>query len=243
MIVYKLTDKDGYTRRGLSGETLWAPGVTRETSGEGDLCTPGWLHAYEHSILAVLHDPIYGEYGDFARMWKCDTLDGVIKRDGQMKLGTTKLKVIKEVKKPKVTVEQRVAYAIACSLRIYVEESYVMWAEGWLSGKDRTDESAWAAESAFWSAEEAAWAAMWAVRATTWAAAWATTWEAAREAARAAEEATWAVTWAAESATTWEAMSAARVVASAAAESASNAAASGISNIDLVDCAREVFLV
>jgi len=218
MIVYKLTDKDGYTRRGLSGETLWAPGVTRETSGKGDLCTSGWLHAYEHPILAVLHDPIHGEYGDFARMWKCDTLDGVIKRDGQMKLGTTKLKVIKEVKKPEVTVEQRVAYAIACSLRIYVEESYVMWAEGWLSGKNRTYESAKAAESAFWSAESAAWAEMWAVRAAMWAAEDAATWEAeeaARETTRAARETT----------------------------RAARETASEISNLDLVDCAREVFLV
>ena len=165
MIVYKLTDKDGYTRRGKNNQILWSPGVTKKTSGKGDLCTAGWIHAYEHPILAVLHDPIHGKYGASARLWVCDTLDGKVKRDGQMKLGTSKLKVLKEIPLPKVTLDQKIAYAISCSLRVYAEESFVIWAEGWLSGKDRSRaagvEAAWAGTRAAWAAEASV-AAEWA---------------------------------------------------------------------------------
>ena len=142
MIVYKLTDKDGYTRRGEPGETLWSPGVIRKTSGRGALCTAKWTHAYEHPILAVLHDSAHGRYGDPGRLWECDTMDGVVKRDGMRKLGTSKLKILREIEKPKVTSAQRVAYAISVSLRVYIEEDYVWWAEDWLADRDRSKKSA-----------------------------------------------------------------------------------------------------
>jgi hypothetical protein len=217
MIVYKLTDKDGYTRKGLTGEILWSVGTVKTAGGEGDLCTVQWIHAYEHPILAVLHDPIHGDYGNSSRMWKCETDDGVIERDGQMKLGTTKLRIIKEMKKPEVTLDQRVAYGIACSFRFYVEESYVLWAERWLSGKDRSEKSAnSAAGAAYLSAAE------WAARAAL----------AAVYAARAE-----AAEWAAESATR------AAVALSAARAEECAVETAGTEKLDLLGCAREVFIL
>ena len=77
------------------------------------------------------------------------------------------------------------------------------WAKKWLSGEDRSAESAaWdaarSAASAAWSAARfAAWsAARFAARSAAWSAAW----SAARFAARSAEFAAWSAAWSAESA-------------------------------------------
>ena len=55
--LYKLTDADGYTRRGEPGKTLWEPGVWHEAPG-GALCSAGVLHAYEDARVAILMNPI-----------------------------------------------------------------------------------------------------------------------------------------------------------------------------------------
>ena len=69
-MLYKLTDRDGYTRRGRDGETLWEIGVERTASGEGELCGPGWIHAYTDPLLAVLLNPIHAEITE-PRMFEC----------------------------------------------------------------------------------------------------------------------------------------------------------------------------
>jgi len=90
-----------------------------------------------------------------------------------------------------VTSDQRVECAIVGSLFVYHEPAYVIWAEGWLSGRDRSAEAAAASASEAWAAWEAAAAAVWAARGAAWAARGAA-WGAARAAA-------WAVAWALES--------------------------------------------
>jgi hypothetical protein len=60
MILYKLTDKDGYTRRGRTGETLWGPGVSHTATGdEAELCTDGVIHAYTDPWLGLFLNPIH----------------------------------------------------------------------------------------------------------------------------------------------------------------------------------------
>jgi hypothetical protein len=163
----------------------------------------------------VLHDPIHGKYGSSARLWECDTNEGKILRNGQLKLGTTALTFVREIPLPVLTTEQRVAYAIHCALRVYVAEKFVCWAHNWLSGVDRSAEAAdAAADAAAGSVEAAEWAAVWAA----WSAAVWAVWSAAS--ARAAESAADA---AAESAAVWAAWSAAAMEA----------------EVDLLSCARE----
>jgi len=82
-----------------------------------------------------------------------------------------------------------VRWAILAAKRHYHDADWNKWADGWLSGEDRTDESVWAAWAA---AREAAWAATWMEAA--WAAATAAAWAAAA-----------AATWAASAASAWEA--------------------------------------
>ena len=55
MKLYKLTDEKMQTYNGFQ----WVLGETHETNGEGNLCGPGWLHAYTDPLLAILLNPIH----------------------------------------------------------------------------------------------------------------------------------------------------------------------------------------
>jgi hypothetical protein len=59
MKVYKLTDKNGWTRRGSYNSCKWGVGVTHVAEGTGGLCTDGCIHAYTSPLLAVLLNPIH----------------------------------------------------------------------------------------------------------------------------------------------------------------------------------------
>ena len=153
MRVYKLTDESMRTHNGFQWE-IWK---WYETSGEGKLCGPGWLHGYEHPLLAVLHNPIHVNFYK-PRLFETWTGNGKIKKDGQMKLGSTKMKLVKEIPFPKITTTQRIAYGILCALEVYDEPEFQKWAENWLNGEDRTARAAVGATMAARAAE--AWAAM-----------------------------------------------------------------------------------
>ena len=201
---YKLTTQDHTTHIGCA----WKIGEWKKTDGSGELCGPGWLHCYDHPLLAVLHNPIHADITNPV-LWRVE-VRGTEKRDYQIKSGWTQMRLVKTVKLPNITINQRIAYGIKCALAVYTDKLFVNWAENWLSGKDRSKESAaraawaaWAAWAAAEAAAEAAWAAAeaaaetaWATRAAAWAAraaratraaAWA-----AAEAAEAAAEAAWA---------------------------------------------------
>jgi hypothetical protein len=141
-------------------DTQWALGETKRTSGTGPLCSPGWLHAYEHPLLAVLHNPIHASITS-PRLFEADTGDGGILRDGKVELGSSEMTITRELVVPEPTTEQRVGYAIVCALHVYMDEEFVKWAHNWHIGTDR---SAWTA------AEGAAYAAAWAAYAAAWAA-------------------------------------------------------------------------
>lgn len=155
MLVYKLTDQKMQTLGGFQ----WEAGKIREASGDGPLCSKGWLHAYESPPLAVLHNPIHANIAN-PRLFSADTLDGEILRDGMMKLGSTRLVLLEEIPLPQISLTQRAAYGILCALEVYREPSFVFWASRWISGEDRSALAAWVARTA----AAAAWAATAAAR-------------------------------------------------------------------------------
>ena len=169
-IAYKLTDKDGYTRRGKTGETLWSVGAVVEPTGSGtDPCGPGVLHAYVSPEVAVFADPVHGKYtaADRARLWKIRAR-GEWRTDGLKRWTREPVDVLEEVALPSITTEERIAFAIC----VAPHESTREWAVRWLDGSDRSVSAvARAAEAAgaAAAAEAAAWAAA-AARATAWAA-------------------------------------------------------------------------
>ena len=195
--LYKLTDRDGQTRN----DTQWGPGVSHSGTGKGELCGPGWIHAYEHPLIAVLLNPIHANFQS-PRLWEAEGEVGL--RDGQLKCGCKALTTIREIPLPAVTTEMRVRFGILCAKEVCAYPAWNAWADRWLSGGDRSEAAAGAASEAAWAAQ-AAWAAeaaaaraeaAWAAEAVSWAAR-----AAASAAARAAASASaWAAAWSAEAA-------------------------------------------
>jgi len=176
-MLYKLTDQNGQTY----GETQWGPGVTHTAPGTGELCTNGWIHAYTDPLLAVFLNPIHANFQS-PRLWECEGEVGA--DDHGLKVGCISLTTLRELPLPEVALDQRVRFAILCAIRDYSEPRWLAWAEGWLSGADRTA----AAAAGAWFAARAA-ATAWAAAAEEAAAEAALAAKAAREAREAAREA------------------------------------------------------
>lgn len=139
--VYKLTDANDRTYGGCQ----WGSGVEHRTNGEGELCGPGWIHVYTHPLLAVLLNQIHGGFVDY-HLWECSA-SGESKNDHGLKWGYTIVQTIRRVEPPTVTPEQAVRFAIYCARAVYTEPTWDRWADGWLSGADRSDASAQAASA------------------------------------------------------------------------------------------------
>ena len=111
MKLYKLTDKNDKTYN----KTQWGENVTHEATGEGDLCTEGWFHAYTHPLLAVLLNPIHANLSN-PHLWEAE---GEIGNDDHgLKVGCKKLTTIKRLNLPEITSEQIVRFAILCALEV-----------------------------------------------------------------------------------------------------------------------------
>jgi len=215
MKLYKLTDQKMRTYNDFQ----WELGRWYETSGEGDLCGPGWLHFHTNPLLAVLFNSIHADFKN-PRLFEAEGEIG--KRNYNIKVGCKRGRVVKEIELPEITTAQRVRWAILCSLEACDQPEYKRWAADWLSEKDRTVAAAWAvdwlsgkdrtaaaacaaaaartvevplvaaaaeARTAVWAAEAAAWATAAAARAAAWTAKVARTAEAAAWAAEAARTA------------------------------------------------------
>jgi hypothetical protein len=155
--LYKLTDREGYTRLGHPNQLLWRAGVTHTAAGDGTkLCTDGVIHAYIHPLLAVFLNPLHANFPNY-RLWEAE--GEVVVREGELKVGVKALTITQELPVPRVTTEHRVRFGIACAWSCGSEE-WRLWARRWLSGDDRTAEAA--AEAAREAADLVK-AAKWAV--------------------------------------------------------------------------------
>ena len=131
---YKLTDQNMQTYGGFQ----WKLGKWRAALGGSDqgLCSDGWLHCYDSPLLAVLHNPIHANIEN-PRVFEVEVL-GDTKDDNGMKRGFPKMKLVKEIPLPEVTQEQRIRYGILCVKAVCNDPAFIMWANRWLSGEDRT---------------------------------------------------------------------------------------------------------
>ncbi|MHB1955285.1 MAG: hypothetical protein ACYCOU_16245 [Sulfobacillus sp.] len=137
MKLYKLTDAEGQTR----DNTQWGAGVTHSGTGEGDLCGPGWVHAYLNPLVAVLMNSAHADFNK-PRLWEAK---GKVALSDGTKVGCRRLTTVRELPVPAITIEQRVRFAILCAKKVYQDPDWLTWAEKWLSGADRTKASAIAA--------------------------------------------------------------------------------------------------
>lgn len=150
MKLYKLTDGDGKTW----GGTQWGPGVSHSGTGEGELCGPGWIHAYEHPLIAVLMNPIHAGFEN-PRLWEAEGDVGL--RDGQLKCGCATLTTIREITIPEITTEMRVRFAIMCAREAAAADAAA--ARAWAAAAWASLASAWASLASERAAAAAAWAA------------------------------------------------------------------------------------
>ena len=138
---YKLTDHHMRTH----DEFQWELGKEVTTDGNSnELCNKHWLHYYHHPLLAVLLNPIHADI-DNPRLFEAKAL-GKHLDDKGLKGGCTKMTLTKELELPEITLNQKIAFGILCSLEVYKEKGFVKWASNWLSGVNRTD--AYAADAA-----------------------------------------------------------------------------------------------
>jgi Cu/Ag efflux protein CusF len=152
---YKLTDEKMQTYCGYQ----WELQEWKETSGEGELCSPGWLHYYSDPLLAAFLNPIHANFAA-PRLFQVEVA-GKVKEEHGLKLGCTKMRLVKELEMPAVTMEQRVKFGILCALEVYKEPQFVAWAANWLDGTDRSKEATAATAADAWApARAAAWAAV-----------------------------------------------------------------------------------
>jgi len=135
-IRYKLTTQSLITHYGCQ----WKLKEWKETSGDGFLCTDGWLHCYSNPLLAILLNPIHANISN-PKLFKVE-VDGKTKNDRGLKEGWSSMRLVKELEVPEINVIQRIAFGILCALEVCKNENFVTWANNWLNGKDRTKQSA-----------------------------------------------------------------------------------------------------
>ena len=181
-ILCKLTNQELQTYN----KTQWVINEWQEVAGKGELCSESWLHGYEHPLLAVLLNPIHANIAT-PRLFAIEVGE-IIKNDAGLKFGSNKMRLIKELELPQVTLEQRVKFGILCALEVCQDAAFVTWATGWVSGEDRSQKAAADAADDADDADAAAY----------YAAAWAADAARAARAADAARAAAAAAYWAAD---------------------------------------------
>src|SRR5258708_36378642 len=128
MKLYKLTDANGLTH----GNTQWGEGVSHSGTGEGELCGPGWIHAYSHPLLAALLNPIHANFVN-PILWIAAGKPAPF--DRELKLGCKKHTMVRQIKLPELTAEFQVTFSIRCALVPYEDPQFVSCANDLLIGK------------------------------------------------------------------------------------------------------------
>ena len=130
-VLCKWVSKDMKTRN----KTYWEVGVPNELPEEDDLwlCEPGLFHYCKHPLIAVMFKEFHN-CDFYTKLYKVVPEGRII--EGIDKCGATKLTLVEQLEIPKVTLKQRVAFAILCTLEVYKGASFIRWANNWLSEHD-----------------------------------------------------------------------------------------------------------
>ena len=153
---YKLTDSSNQTKN----FTRWGNNVTHSAKTlNPNLCSDGWIHFYKDPILAVLINPKHANFKN-PNMWEAEVSEGVEELHEPLKSGARSLTAIKQVVIPTVTLTHKIAFGILCAKQVCRKTSFLLWADNWLSGADRSANAAYAAYAyAAYTAYAAAYAA------------------------------------------------------------------------------------
>ena len=141
-IVYKLTDENGQTLN----NTQWGNNISHTAKGNSKkLCSNGFIHYYTNPLLAVLLNPIHADFKS-PKLWEAEASGEIINE--ALKSGCKTLTTIREIPLPEISLVHRDAFGILCAKEVCKDEAWNLWAVKWLSGEDRSENSARAARAA-----------------------------------------------------------------------------------------------
>ena len=174
MKYYKLLSKEMTSYN----DTKWEIGVPISILKEGNtMCSDEVLHCYNHPFLAAFLNPIHVNIKE-PFLFEI-SVDEIVNTDG-LKFASKSQTLLKEIPLPEISREQKIEIAIRITKTVNKNEKWNLWADKWLSGKDRSNAAARAADYAAARAARAAdYAAASAARAATASAARAATYAAA----------------------------------------------------------------
>jgi len=140
---YKLTDSKMRTYKGFQ----WELGKWYETTGEEKFYSSGWFHFYSDPLVGLFLNPLRAGIKNL-RLFRAEVEGKVLDNYG-LNCGYSRARLIEELTVLQISPVQRIRFAILCAKKVYKEKEWNKWANKWLSGKDRTEESAKSAKSAF----------------------------------------------------------------------------------------------
>lgn len=128
------------TRVGYYNEIQWKIGKKFVTSGNGSLCSDGWLHYYHDPILAIIMNQQHAKILN-PRLFECQAEGNHLDNYG-LKGGCTEMTLIREIQIPEVTVNHIIVFSILCAKQVYKDIVWNEWADNWLNNKDRSHTTA-----------------------------------------------------------------------------------------------------
>jgi hypothetical protein len=154
MKYYKLLTQDLTSH----SNTKWEIGTPITVQKEGNkMCSDQVLHCYNHPLLAVILNPIHANIKN-PKLFEI-SVDKIVNSDS-LKFASKSQTLVKEITLPEISLEHKIQFAIKVAKLTCKNEKWNLWADSWLSGEDRSKESADAAAyAATYAAADAAYAA------------------------------------------------------------------------------------
>jgi len=133
----KLTTQEMTTHNGYQWELGKKEVITTEG---GELCSSDFFHYYSDSLLAVFLNTIHANIEN-PRIFRVE-VGGEVLPDRGLKFGSKEMELIEELELPVITNVQKIAFGILCTLEVYTEPDFIIWANNWLDGIYRSSAAA-----------------------------------------------------------------------------------------------------
>jgi len=131
-------------------DTQWEIGVPISISKPGNaMCTDQVLHCYNHPLLASFLNTVHANIKN-PRLFLIE-VDSIVNNDG-LKFASKSQTLLEEIPYIDIPLLKRIEIAIKIAKTMHKEEEWSLWADRWLSGEDRSKESAYAAAYATYPA-------------------------------------------------------------------------------------------
>ena len=122
-------------------EFQWELGKWYETTGEGEIFSPGWFYFYNDPLVGLFMNPVHANIEN-PRLFRAE-VKGKFLDDNGLKCGYSRAKLVEELPVPQISSVQWVRFAILCAKEVYKGKKWNKWADNWLSGKNRAINAAW----------------------------------------------------------------------------------------------------